>query len=336
MSEVEIRKSMKVNSCVLALIILFIALVATGCGGKTAVLVNGESISWDEYEREYSRRISTIKRESPKDLEGEIGQDLREETKRQVATDLIRDKLVGEKAGDLGVEVNRAELEGRLRSERRRLGEEGFSSMLAESGLTEREYVERLSQEMLVDALGEAVTSGISVNEEEAEAYFLEYRERFSQDETIRLAHILVGTEGQAKVIADEARRGKDWGYLARDFSEDVITRDDQGDMGWVTRGTIDPVLEKPAFTLQVGEVGGPIQASDGYHVIRVLERKEAHNPAFDEVKKEARKELLREKKEEKFQRALKALFADAKVALEIGNGHWDPNLGMVVKNKDD
>ena len=56
------------------------------------------------------------------------------------------------------------------------------------------------------------------------------------------------------------------------------------GDAGWTSRTDLDPLLGLEAFSAPLGEVRGPIRTKFGFHLIRVLERREAPNPRFSTV----------------------------------------------------
>lgn len=147
----------------------------------------------------------------------------------------------------------------------------------------------------------------------------------------IHVAHILLDTKGQAEVVADEARKKpQEFARLAEQVSTDYATRSNGGDMGWVERGTMDPAFENAAFALSSGEISPVIKTAEGYHVIKVLERREASTPPFAEVYSEAMQILESRKKEEAFGDWLRTVYANAVVDAD-GIGAWDPRIGMVV-----
>ncbi len=51
-----------------------------------------------------------------------------------------------------------------------------------------------------------------------------------------------------------------------------------RGELSWFPRGyLLEPAIEEAAFSMQVGEVSEIIHTNVGYHIIKVLERDEAH-----------------------------------------------------------
>ena len=60
---------------------------------------------------------------------------------------------------------------------------------------------------------------------------------------------------------------------LVRKYSQDP-SKDLDGDIGELKKGDLLPALEKTLFSLQRGEVGGPVQTEMGFHILKVVHRK--------------------------------------------------------------
>ena len=66
-----------------------------------------------------------------------------------------------------------------------------------------------------------------------------------------------------------------DFGELAKKFSEDG-SAPNGGDLGWMGPGDLVPEFEQAMNRLQIGEVSNPVKTEFGWHLIQVLERREA------------------------------------------------------------
>ena len=66
-----------------------------------------------------------------------------------------------------------------------------------------------------------------------------------------------------------------DFGELAKKFSEDG-SASNGGNLGWMGPGDLVPEFEQAMNRLQIGEVSNPIKTEFGWHLIQVLERREA------------------------------------------------------------
>ena len=66
-----------------------------------------------------------------------------------------------------------------------------------------------------------------------------------------------------------------DFGDLAKKYSEDGSAQNG-GDLGWMGPGDLVPEFELTMNRQQIGEVGNPVKTEFGWHLIQVLERREA------------------------------------------------------------
>ena len=73
--------------------------------------------------------------------------------------------------------------------------------------------------------------------------------------------------------IREEAVNGKSFEILAIEYSEGPSGANG-GNLGWTSRGTMDPDFEAGALSLKPGEISRPIESSFGIHLIQLLERR--------------------------------------------------------------
>lgn len=66
---------------------------------------------------------------------------------------------------------------------------------------------------------------------------------------------------------------GEDFAALAGEFSQDPGTATQGGDLGSFRRGQMVPAFDSAAFSLEPGEVSGPVRTGFGVHILRVDER---------------------------------------------------------------
>ena len=66
-----------------------------------------------------------------------------------------------------------------------------------------------------------------------------------------------------------------DFGELAKKYSEDG-SASNGGNLGWMGPGDLVPEFEQAMNRLQIGEVSNPVKTEFGWHLIQVLERREA------------------------------------------------------------
>ena len=103
------------------------------------------------------------------------------------------------------------------------------------------------------------------------------------KNEYVHAAHILLPlqTPDSAAVktlaadVARQARGGKDFAALAREYSKDGSNAQSGGDLGWFTKGRMVPAFEKAVFGGKTGEIVGPVRTPFGLHIIRILGRED-------------------------------------------------------------
>ncbi len=100
--------------------------------------------------------------------------------------------------------------------------------------------------------------------------------------EEIRVSHILIRTDKRgdkaAKELAyqliDSLKHGADFAELAKKYSEHIYTKNNGGDLYYITVNQIIPAIEDAMYKTPVGEVyPEPVKTPYGYHIIKVTER---------------------------------------------------------------
>jgi parvulin-like peptidyl-prolyl isomerase len=110
----------------------------------------------------------------------------------------------------------------------------------------------------------------------EAQLYREQLRESFAdqvqpEQEQVWARHILVADQTLADELLTRVQAGESWETLAAEFSQDESNKDQGGDLGWFTRGTMVEPFEQAAFEGAVGDVVGPVETDFGWHLIEVL-----------------------------------------------------------------
>jgi len=115
------------------------------------------------------------------------------------------------------------------------------------------------------------IVEKIEVTEEQIRTYF----EESGLGREIRLSHMLVETEEEARAALEEIERGESFADVARDRSMDPATAEHGGDTGRYARlPDIREPVRSLAFSLKVGEVSEPIGAAPGYYILKVTDER--------------------------------------------------------------
>lgn len=110
----------------------------------------------------------------------------------------------------------------------------------------------------------------------------------------IKASHILVSDENEAKEIKKKLDAGASFEELAKQESQDLLSKDKGGDLGYFHSGAMTPEFETTAYKLKIGQVSDPVKSPNGYHIIKLTGKKDLQ--PYDEVKDSIRKNLEAER----------------------------------------
>lgn len=113
---------------------------------------------------------------------------------------------------------------------------------------------------------------------------FLSNKESDVSRSMVRVRHILVkidpgnlNSRQQALDLISDLRQqvlnGADMAQLAKDFSDDTISANRGGDLGFQPKDTFEEDFEVQSWNLPVGELSDIIETQFGFHILRVEER---------------------------------------------------------------
>jgi len=146
----------------------------------------------------------------------------------------------------------------------------------------------------------ETARGNANVTDAQVEAEYNRRSAEFSTEEEIHASHILLRTENRdeeevrarAEDVLAKVRAGADFAELAREYSDDESTREAGGDLGYFPRGRMIEEFETVAFDMEVGATSDLVRSSFGFHVIRLIDRREATVRPLEEVRQSLRDEL--------------------------------------------
>ncbi|MEQ1578516.1 MAG: peptidylprolyl isomerase [Hyphomicrobium sp.] len=124
-----------------------------------------------------------------------------------------------------------------------------------------------------------------AVSEAAAKGFYDDQVKLMKTEEEVQARHILVGSEEQAKEIADKLAKGGDFAALAKEFSVDAGSKEDGGMLGYFGKGQMVPQFEQAAMVLDKGQISKPVQSQFGWHIIKVEDKRQKPPPTFDQVK---------------------------------------------------
>ncbi|MBW4841321.1 MAG: peptidylprolyl isomerase [Paenibacillaceae bacterium] len=209
----------------------------------------------------------------------------------QALTNLINQELVNQEATKKNITVTDADIDAEIESYKTQFGsEDALNQALVQYGMTLDDLRKQVVMELKLTKLLEPQ---IKVTDEQIKETFESYKDSFNTPEQVRTSVILVATEQEAKDIVKQLNEGADFAELAKSKSLDPATKEQGGDTDFFARGEKEEAVETAAFKLAKGEISEPVKTTEGYQVIKVTDKKEAHTATLEEKKEEIRKGLV-------------------------------------------
>ena len=146
-------------------------------------------------------------------------------------------------------------------------------------------------------------------------------------EEQSLVQHILIETseirsEKQAEDLIndlfDRAQK-EDLGILARIYSDDPGSKLNSGKLDWAPEGTYDENFENTIKKVKLGEVSKPFKSSFGWHILKVLEKREK-NISDEMIKDKAFGILFNRKFNEQLQNTLEEIRSESFVDIKISS----------------
>jgi len=209
--------------------------------------------------------------------------------------------------------------------------------------------VEASKEAVIFDRYVRDVVSASVVNDAAVRQYYDQHSDEFATPERVHVRHIVItatdtgpGAKSKEQALeiikalaaqlhesnfasrslkdpkAAQQLRINQFKQLARQYSEDASAANG-GDLGWVTKGQLDPDFEAAAWALKPGMPSGIVETKFGYHLILVDEKQAAGVESFQEAKTSIREFLMSQHASEVLEtvtRLTNELRASSKVAV--------------------
>ncbi|TMI86518.1 MAG: hypothetical protein E6H00_18120, partial [Bacillati bacterium ANGP1] len=123
-----------------------------------------------------------------------------------------------------------------------------------------------------------ALEAQVTASDADLRAAYEKAKGRLEVPEKRHARHILITGKDDAAALAQaekvlaEAKAGKDFGELAKQYSQDPGSAKNGGDLGWAERSAFVAPFADALFGMKVGEIKGPVKTQFGYHILRLDE----------------------------------------------------------------
>lgn len=291
----------------------------------------------DDIITQYDVNLAAVPVIKDAEKKGAVNDAARSAIRRSVLDRLVEKKLTEQKIRELGIRVSEEEIRQAIDDVRKQNNipsQEALETALAGQGLSFDQYRAQLQEQIeKLKLISMEVRAKVQVGETEMREYYTANLAKYTEEDSYRARHIFFKTGEKASpaeiqkskatalaVLAD-AKTGKDFAELAKNFSEDPAARKDGGDLGSFKKGDMQPELEKTILSLKPGEISDLVSTSIGFHIIKLEARVTGTTKPFESVKAEIEELIYRKKSEERFSQWAKDLRGKASVEIKELDG---------------
>lgn len=237
----------------------------------------------------------------------------RSELVRQILERLISDKAQLQMARESGVRVDDNTVEAGIQAvaSQNQLSPEELRRRMKADGIDYSQFRSELRDELLVTRLRQReIEPRVKVTEQDIDQFLRDQDARVGpggeqSSLALNLAEILVAVpenataeqvsalQAKAQQVAERARAGADFATLVNEFSSSSA-RGNGGQMGLRSADRYPTLFVEATQNLPVGALAGPLRSGAGFHILKVIEKKQAGMPGLTITQTHARQILLR------------------------------------------
>ncbi len=141
---------------------------------------------------------------------------------------------------------------------------------------------ERILGNLLVESL---IAS--EVTDETIEAVYADQVRLQQLNDQVSLAYILLETKDDADAVYEELQAGASFESMVRSRSQDMLTRMENGDLGYVRPEEMEAPYPAIIAETVTGAHSKPFKASNGWHILKVKDRRTAPPKTREEMRPE-------------------------------------------------
>jgi len=159
--------------------------------------------------------------------------------------------------------------------------------------MTEEQVVIEYIELQPADLLGE-----VSADDDLIEERYQAKVDAAKEGATFHSAHILLEQKEddshltKMAELQEKIKAGEDFSSLAKEYSEDFVTSESGGDLGYTQPGDLPEELESALAQLEVGSVSDIVESKAGIHLVKLLDKKAVDVPNKEKLVPAIRKEL--------------------------------------------
>ncbi len=228
----------------------------------------------------------------------------------QILDDMINEELIVQAAQAAKIEVDADEVKAALNEikTQNKLDDQQLAQALLAQGYTVAGYKAELRRQILrLRAVNTLVSPKVVVTDEDIRAKYDQLARRSEAVSAVALSHILIAipenateqqiSEARTKAAGaiERVKSGEKFEDVAAQVSDDDGTKSTGGVLGWFERGSLQvPDWEAVIFSMEKGDIRGPVAGPQGLHVFLATEIKKSNLKPYEEMKDQLSKDIRR------------------------------------------
>ena len=288
-----------------------------GGGGKSvAATVNGEEI----LEAEVDAELERVEKANPGIFEGDEGATRRESERLRIIDIFVQQRIIIQDAIAQGLTVTDDEVSTDFEALKAAYQTpEAWDAALKDANYTEDVLRKVIHDQALVQKLAEKVAESdlaAEPSDEEVQAYYEQNQIMFSTPAERLGRPLLVADEAAARTALERVRGGEDFATVAGEGSEGPGSKSTGGDLGWSDGNSFVEGFRETYQTLPVGEISDLVKTDFGYHIIQILEEREASVMPIDNVREQIVQDIRNTNANATFEAYIDELEAKAEIGV--------------------
>lgn len=278
------------------------AVVETRPLDKVAVIVNDDVIT----EAEIAARVQLVVSNLKKANRGQLPPS--SVLRKQVVDNMVLERIQEQRARQLGVKIDDDMLDQAFAdlASRNKMSVSQFQSTLKRDGVDLGEFKNQLrTQTMIRQLVNREVNSRIQITEQDVDAYLLIREQQQNRGIEYNISHILLTTpenasqaeigriQQQAQNIYKQLAEGASFTTLAVAHSKDQYALEG-GLIGWRAAGQLPELFVSVLRTLQPGEISKVLKSANGFHILKLNQKRGETKHSFKVTQTHARHILMK------------------------------------------
>jgi peptidyl-prolyl cis-trans isomerase SurA len=292
-------------------------------------VVNGTEIRRDDVEKYYRSQMNPEAQKPTQEDSLSL--------KLNVVEQLINNEILLERAKKLNLQASDGEVEDKFTELKSPFTEDEFQRQLKARGMSVDDLKRDLRRQLSIQKLlNREVAAKITITDQDVTDFYNSNLNQFNVAEPqFRISQIVITprkdpqirnrknddatneaeAQRKAKMIMDKLNSGADFAQLAMDYSEDVNTTSNGGDLGYIPESSLnqaDPALKKLVLSLKPGQVSQPIVLKDSIRILKLVAREAAGQRGINDPQvQQTIRDTLRDRKEQLLRAAYLAVARD-------------------------